>query len=98
MERNCRSLRWGNGACVNNGSSYKNLLTEIASHGFLAIAIGPPRLAEPAGNPGAQPKGRGIGNPGRGGPATKSSQLIDAVNWATPAAAFRPWRWLKILA
>lgn len=75
-------IAWGNGACVNNGSSYKNFLTEIASHGFLAIAIGPPRLAEPTGNPGAQPAGRGVGNPGRGGPATKSSQLIDAINWA----------------
>jgi dienelactone hydrolase len=75
-------IAWGNGACVNNGSSYKPFLTEIASHGFLAIAIGPPRQPQPAGNPDAQPAGRGARNPGRGGPATKSSQLIDAINWA----------------
>jgi len=52
------------------------------------IAIGPPLAPRPAaGNPGAQPggqpgAGRGAANPGRGGPATKSSQLIDAINWA----------------
>ena len=34
-------VAWGNGACVNAGDAFKNFLTEIASHGFLAIAIGP---------------------------------------------------------
>lgn len=79
-------VAWGEGGCANNGSFYKNFLGEIASHGFLAIAVGPP---QPAGNRGAQPggqpgAGRGVGNPGRGrgGPATKSSQLIDAIDWA----------------
>src|SRR5262249_51134821 len=38
-------IAWGNGACVNNGTSYRNFLTEIASHGFLAIAIGPPQAS-----------------------------------------------------
>jgi hypothetical protein len=56
---------------------------EIASYGYLAIAIGPP--VAPAGRgqgaPGAAPKGeRKQGAPA--GPATKSSQLIDAINWA----------------
>ncbi len=74
-------VAWGEGACVNNGSFYKNFLGEIASHGFLVIAIGPPQKPRAAGDPGAQPAGRGAGNPGRG-PATKSSQLIDAINWA----------------
>jgi dienelactone hydrolase len=74
---------WGEGACVNNGSFYRSFLTEIASHGFLAIAIGPPQQTQAAaGNQGAPPTGRGAGNPGQGGPATKSSQLIDAINWA----------------
>lgn len=75
-------LAWGNGACVNNGASYQPFLTEIASHGFLAIAIGPPQKPQPAPNAGAQPAGRGAANRGRRGPATKSSQLIDAINWA----------------
>ena len=79
-------VAWGEGGCANNGSFYRNFLSEIASHGFLVIAIGPPQAPRPAGNPGAQPggqpgAGRGAGNRGRG-PATKSSQLIDAINWA----------------
>jgi dienelactone hydrolase len=80
-------VAWGEGGCANNGSFYRNFLSEIASHGFLAIAIGPPQAPRPAGDPGAQPggqpgAGRGAGKQGRGGPATKSSQLIDAINWA----------------
>jgi len=75
-------IAWGEGGCSNNGAFYKNFLTEIASYGFLAIAVGPLRQPQPAGNPGPPPAGRGAGNAGRGGPATKSSQLIDAINWA----------------
>jgi dienelactone hydrolase len=75
-------IAWGEGGCSNNGAFYKNFLTEIASHGFLAIAVGPPRQPQPAASPGPPPAGRGAGNAGRGGPATKSSQLIDAINWA----------------
>ena len=81
-------VAWGNGACVNNGASYRNFLTEIASFGFLAIAIGPPQ-ASPASGAGkqAQPAGGGAGKQGAakqggGAPATKYSQLIDAINWA----------------
>jgi hypothetical protein len=76
-------IAWGEGACANNGSFYKNFLGEIASHGFFAIAIGPPQAPRPAGDLGGQAgAGRGATNAGRGGPATKSSQLIDAINWA----------------
>ncbi len=75
-------IAWGEGGCSNNGAFYKNFLGQIASYGFLAIATGPPQAPRPAGNRGDQPgAGRGAGNPGRG-PATKSSQLIDAINWA----------------
>ena len=86
-------IAWGEGGCANNGSFYKNFLSEIASHGYLAIATGPPRAPRPAGeagappvegsagNPGAAPPSRSAGGPGRA-PATKSSQLIDAINWA----------------
>lgn len=82
-------IAWGEGGCSNNGAFYKNFLGEIASYGFLAIATGPPQAPRSAGNPNA---GREAGNPGapagagRGagrGPATKSSQLIDAINWAS---------------
>ena len=85
-------IAWGNGGCANNGLSHRNFLMEIASHGFLAVAIGPP-VAPQAQGKGA-PKGegkqgapKGEGKQGDGkqaaaGPATKSSQLIDAINWA----------------
>ncbi len=32
---------WGNGACANSPWEHINFLSEVASHGFLAIAIGP---------------------------------------------------------
>lgn len=32
---------WGNGGCRNGSSETRNLLSEIASHGFLVIAVGP---------------------------------------------------------
>ena len=67
-------LSWGNGACANNGLSHKNYLLEIASHGFLAIAIGPPVTSPPGSAPTPRPPGSG--------PATKSGQLVDAINWA----------------
>jgi dienelactone hydrolase len=73
---------WGNGACLNIGNRFRQFLTEIASHGYLAIAIGPigpkemeapPQPAPPAQPPAAAP---------RRAPATKAAQLIDAINWA----------------
>jgi len=32
---------WGNGACANSPSGHVNFLSEVASYGFLVIAIGP---------------------------------------------------------
>ncbi len=34
-------IAWGNGACANSPWEHVNFLSEIASHGFLVIAIGP---------------------------------------------------------
>ena len=65
---------------LNNGASFRNYLTEIASHGFLAIAIGPPQAPPPARE--VMPKGQNVHKQAGGAPATKSSQLIDAINWA----------------
>jgi hypothetical protein len=78
-------IAWGNGACANNGASFRNFLTEIASHGFLAIAIGPPQAPAAAGKQAPAPgqgAAKGAAPQGAGGPATKSTQLIDAINWA----------------
>jgi uncharacterized protein YciI len=58
-------IAWGNGACVNSPWEHINFLSEVASHGFLVVAIGPmPKEGE------------------RGGGRSKSSQLIDAIDWA----------------
>lgn len=59
-------VAWGNGACANSPWEHVNFLSEIASHGFLVIAIGPmPTNDKP-----------------RGGGTTKASLMIDAINWA----------------
>ena len=41
-------VAWGNGACINVGNRFRYFLSEIASHGFVAIATGPigPQEAE----------------------------------------------------
>jgi dienelactone hydrolase len=65
-------VAWGNGACANNGLAHRNFLLEMASHGYLAIAIGPP----------AAPAAAQTGQSAPTGPRTKSSQLLDAINWA----------------
>lgn len=62
-------VAWGNGACRNNSGEYRNFLSEIASHGFVVVAIGPA----------AHSLVMGSGAPGGG---TQSSQLLDAVDWA----------------
>lgn len=34
-------IAWGNGACANSSWEHINFLSEVASHGFLVIALGP---------------------------------------------------------
>lgn len=79
-------IAWGNGGCANNGLSHRNFLMEIASHGYLAIAIGPPQAPPAAGQAKGAPKAaapKGDGKQGApAGPASRSAQLIDAINWA----------------
>jgi hypothetical protein len=72
-------LAWGNGGCANSNAAHQNYLSEIASHGYLILAIGPMQAA------GAGRGGPGAGGPGGGGqaPGGGSTQLLDAVNWAT---------------
>jgi dienelactone hydrolase len=68
-------VAWGNGGCANSSTFYAPFLAEIASQGFLVVAIGPytPNAAA----------SRGGGMGGGMGSATKSSQLIEALDWAT---------------
>lgn len=60
-------IAWGNGACANSPWEHVNFLSEVASHGFLVVAIGPMPAEGQRGGP--------------GGP-TKSAMLTDAINWA----------------
>jgi dienelactone hydrolase len=70
-------VSWGNGACVRNGTAFLGFLTQIASHGYLAISIGP--KSAPAG------AGRGQGGAAGAAPAERpidDQMLLDAVDWA----------------
>jgi len=58
---------WGNGACANSPWEHVNFLSEVASHGFLVVAIGPMPAVGQRGGP--------------GGPS-KSALLTEAINWA----------------
>jgi len=59
-------IAWGNGACFNSPWEHVNFLNEVASHGFLVIAIGTMPVEE-----GEQVKSR-----------SASKQLLDAIDWA----------------
>jgi dienelactone hydrolase len=68
---------WGNGSCVDSNFGYREFLAEVASHGFIVLAIGPhrdspapraPRPAEPAEWPPFE---------------TRYSQMFDALDWIT---------------
>jgi dienelactone hydrolase len=73
---------WGNGACMNSNTFYAPFLAEIASHGFLVVAIGPYSAEDLSSGdgPGDGPGGGMIGGDMGG---TKSAQLLEALDWAT---------------
>jgi dienelactone hydrolase len=66
---------WGNGSCVNSNFGYRELLAEVASHGYIVLAIGPYRDA-PA------PREQRPADPADWPPfETHYSQLLDALEW-----------------
>lgn len=69
-------VAWGNGGCANSNQFYAPFLAEIASRGFLVVAIGPFTPGDTSGRGGM---GGGMGT----GVATKSEQLLEALDWAT---------------
>jgi hypothetical protein len=69
-ERLLPIVAFGNGGCRNGSGEFRNFLSDIASHGYLVIAIGPAGNAVVA------------GSEGRTG-QTQASQLLDGVDWAT---------------
>ena len=40
-------VAWGNGGCTNSSFPFRNFLLEIASHGFLVVAIGLAQISPP---------------------------------------------------
>jgi dienelactone hydrolase len=84
---------WGNGACANQGNAFRSFLSEIASYGFVVIALGPidPGLPlyelqnVPATGPAApfNPPPNITMPPSR----TRAAQLIQAMDWAESANA-----------
>jgi dienelactone hydrolase len=84
-------ISWGNGACANAGTLFKVFLTQIASHGYLAISIGPKDAPLPAfatgaranaGTPAPTNAPTPSSAPAIPPPMTKDSQLVDAIDWA----------------
>jgi hypothetical protein len=61
---------WGNGGCSNNGLGHAAYLRQIASHGYVVVALGPA-----GGGPAAPADGSRD--------ATEASQMIEAIDWAT---------------
>ena len=95
-------LVWGEGACVKNGLSFPQFLSEIASYGFVVVADGPPveQAARGQAPGGAAPRGNaprgGQGAPAPGGPArgqgpasinADGAPLIAAIDWLAREAA-----------
>ena len=86
---------WGNGGCSADGTSSRNHLLEIASHGYLVIAAGTIPKGPPATRPPAPPAPQAAGGPPAGPlpAATPTSLLSDAIDWAIRenGRAGSPW-------
>jgi dienelactone hydrolase len=78
---------WGNGSCVNSNFAYREFLAEVASHGFIVLALGPYRDSPP-------PREQRPADPAEWPPfETRYSQMFDALEWLTaengrPASPF----------
>ncbi|WP_306394158.1 alpha/beta hydrolase [Telluria beijingensis] len=87
-------VAFANGGCVNVGNRFRYFLTEIASHGFIAIATGTmaPKEAESALSSGDNRNPPAPGSPAarneppvagsKGASPTTPRQMLDAVDWA----------------
>jgi hypothetical protein len=72
---------WGNGGCSANGLGHAAYLREIASRGYLVVALGAPGGGQGARAPAPPAAGAAPAQPA--GDATKPEQMIEAIEWAT---------------
>ncbi len=90
-------LVWGEGGCAKNGLIFPEYLSEIASHGFVVIADGPP-VPRAAGGPNAAGPGAagpppGGGAPPGGGPPANPATMVNgtalvaAMDWLQAESA-----------
>jgi dienelactone hydrolase len=84
-------LVWGEGGCAKNGLIFPEYLSEIASHGFVVIADGPPVPRPAAGANGAGPSAAAP-PPGGGPPANPATMvngtaLVAAIDWLQAESA-----------
>ncbi len=91
-------LVWGEGGCAKNGLMFPEYLSEIASHGFVVIADGPP-IARPAGAPpaggGAPPPGGGAGPPADRFTMVNGTALVAAIDWLAAESKDRNSRFYR---
>jgi hypothetical protein len=78
-------LVWGEGGCAKDGLQFPEFLNEIASHGVVVIADGPP-VARTAPGGGAAPGAGGAPGPRAGGAAPPAGAAAPAAG-AAPAGA-----------
>jgi hypothetical protein len=73
-------LVWGEGGCAKDGLQFPEFLNEIASHGVVVIADGPPvARTAPGGGPAAGPRAGGAAPPAAGGaPAPRAGGAAPA--------------------
>jgi dienelactone hydrolase len=68
---------WANGSCANSNFAYREFLAEVASHGFIVLALGPYRDSPP-------PREQRSADPAEWPPfETRYSQIFDALDWIT---------------
>ncbi len=83
---------WANGACANQGNAFRAFLSEIASYGYVVIALGPVDPAVPLFEPQNLPATSAAApftpppNVTMPPPRTRSAQMIEAMDWATGRA------------
>jgi dienelactone hydrolase len=88
-------LIWGNGSCLYAGNRYRQFLTEIASHGYIAISGGPMGAVEqevgPQSNPVTRQQGAADARPPQANAANAAGApqqrvtvplLKEAIDWA----------------